>query len=315
MLYDKRSLGRKAGELGFNRSEYEKVCRLTDVLGFFETDSYLGTALALKGGTALNLTVFDVPRLSVDIDLDYNANVSKAEMTENRRIITDRISKYMQANGYILSDRSKTSHALDSFVFRYRNAVEMNDNIKIEINYMNRCHILPCEKRKISDGFSDFPVTSLCVNPTEIYGSKITALINRCTPRDLFDVKNITESINSDNIDKDMLRKIIVFYTAVSAEIISDEIDYSGIEAITQQSIKKELLPVLRNNYFDAGEAKRICIDYLRELLVFTAGEKAFLSEFAGRHYHPELLFGESEELKRILNHPMALYKCRLKKF
>ena len=40
----------------------------------------LAEALALKGGTAINLTIFNLPRLSVDIDLDYSRNVSKDEM-------------------------------------------------------------------------------------------------------------------------------------------------------------------------------------------------------------------------------------------
>ena len=60
-----------AKELGFVRDTLEKVCRLTDVLKFMESDELLSEEIALKGGTAINLTIFDLPRLSVDIDLDY----------------------------------------------------------------------------------------------------------------------------------------------------------------------------------------------------------------------------------------------------
>lgn len=72
LQFDRMMLGRQAKELGFVRDTYEKVCRLVDVLKFMETDSLLTNNLALKGGTAINLTVFDLPRLSVDIDLDYS---------------------------------------------------------------------------------------------------------------------------------------------------------------------------------------------------------------------------------------------------
>lgn len=72
MKYDRIALGRQARELGFVRDTFEKVCRLADVLAFMEQDIALKNALALKGGTAINLTIFDLPRLSVDIDLDFS---------------------------------------------------------------------------------------------------------------------------------------------------------------------------------------------------------------------------------------------------
>lgn len=71
MQLDRLTLGRMAKELGFVRDTLEKVCRLADVLKFMEADELLAEAIALKGGTAINLTIFDLPRLSVDIDLDY----------------------------------------------------------------------------------------------------------------------------------------------------------------------------------------------------------------------------------------------------
>ncbi|MDR1790758.1 MAG: hypothetical protein LBR20_03735, partial [Propionibacteriaceae bacterium] len=54
-VYDKAVLGRQAAELGFIRDTYEKVLRLTDVLGFINTDPLLRDSLALKGGTAIKL--------------------------------------------------------------------------------------------------------------------------------------------------------------------------------------------------------------------------------------------------------------------
>ena len=53
--FDRNTIGRQAKELGFVRDTFEKVCRLADVLKFFESDDILSTCLALKGGTAINL--------------------------------------------------------------------------------------------------------------------------------------------------------------------------------------------------------------------------------------------------------------------
>ena len=80
MQWDRLTLGRMAKELGFPRDTLEKVCRLADVLKFMESDELLSEGIALKGGTAINLTIFDLPRLSVDIDLDYCRSIEREEM-------------------------------------------------------------------------------------------------------------------------------------------------------------------------------------------------------------------------------------------
>ena len=131
MQFDRITLGRQAKELGFVRDTFEKVCRLADVLAFMESDALLSDSLALKGGTAINLTIFDLPRLSVDIDMDFSNNVPRETMLQEREQINDHISKYMDASGYFLSPKSKQYHALDSFVYEYVNAGGMKDNLKI----------------------------------------------------------------------------------------------------------------------------------------------------------------------------------------
>lgn len=149
MQWDRLTLGRMAKELGFPRDTLEKVCRLADVLRFMESDELLSEGIALKGGTAINLTIFDLPRLSVDIDLDYCRSIEREKMLVDRGIITEKISKYMMANGYVLSPKSKSYHALDSFVYEYINCGGTKDNLKIEINYMLRCHVLPVARREV----------------------------------------------------------------------------------------------------------------------------------------------------------------------
>lgn len=85
MQFDRISLGRQAKEMGFVRDTFEKVCRLADVLSFMESDPLLSDSLALKGGTAINLTVFDLPRLSVDIDMDFAKDVPREVMLQERK--------------------------------------------------------------------------------------------------------------------------------------------------------------------------------------------------------------------------------------
>ena len=64
------------------RDTFEKVLHLKDVLNYLNEEEYLRDHLLLKGGTAINLAVFNLPRLSVDIDMDYTPNDTKEEIVE-----------------------------------------------------------------------------------------------------------------------------------------------------------------------------------------------------------------------------------------
>ena len=78
-FYDKGEMGRRAAAYGFQRDVFEKVYRLKETLAFLNAEPIMKEHLLLKGGTAINLTGFDLPRLSVDIDLDYIPNDSREE--------------------------------------------------------------------------------------------------------------------------------------------------------------------------------------------------------------------------------------------
>lgn len=78
--YTKAELAAKASEMNFVRDILEKVLRLADILDYINSNPLTKFTLALKGGTAINLTIFDLPRMSVDIDLDYCADESREEM-------------------------------------------------------------------------------------------------------------------------------------------------------------------------------------------------------------------------------------------
>ncbi|MDO5116779.1 MAG: hypothetical protein Q4D58_11910 [Synergistaceae bacterium] len=91
MRYDRIALGRQAKDLGFVRDTFEKVCRLAEILRFMEQDELLSACLALKGGTAINLTIFNLPR---------------EEMLVKRKIVSARVRKYMEGSGYVILQSS-----------------------------------------------------------------------------------------------------------------------------------------------------------------------------------------------------------------
>lgn len=312
MQYDRITLGRQAQELKFVRDTFEKVCRLTDVLRFFEQDDLLSGTLALKGGTAINLTIFDLPRLSVDIDLDFAENLSRNEMLEKRSIINERITKYMVASGYTLSPRSKNYHALDSYVYSYRSAGGQPDNLKIEINYMLRTHALPLARRTVNFPWFTEKLTVLSVHPIEIFGSKIVALLNRTAPRDLYDVYNMQRLELFDEVEEGLLRKCIMLYSAIGADSVPTGFSFDSIEQMQSYRIKTDLVPVLhRGEFFDLPVAKTQVTKYLTELLRPEKSELEFWGAFRNKEYKPELLFDDPEILARLKNHPMAIWKCR----
>jgi len=310
--YDKRKLGKQARELGFIRDTLEKVFRLSEILKYINSDPLLRESLALKGGTAINMTIFNLPRLSVDIDLDFTHNDSREEMFEERRRISDSVLKYMAMSGYELSPKSKSSHSLDSYVFSYANTAGMKDNIKVEINYSLRSHILPLEQRSIETlGILDsFKVNSLA--SIEIFASKIVALLTRAAARDLYDINNMIYFGLFDETELPLLKKCAIFYYAVGGEAVSETFNLEKIDELTEYKIRTDLYPVIRKKErFDLTAAKQRVSDYLSMFSVISDNEAEFLRVFKNGEYHPELLFEDVQILERIRNHPMAIWKTR----
>ena len=309
--YTKADLAAKANEMNFVRDTLEKVVRLSDILKYLNSNPLTKENLVLKGGTAINLTVFNLPRLSVDIDLDFARNVSREEMMRLRENIKEDIKIYMSTQGYSLSPRSKAFHSLDSFVFTYTNLGGMNDNIKIEINYSIRAHIFLPQMRILSVfGNEDMKISSL--PPMELFAAKINALIGRAAARDLYDIHNMIKFGLFDESELPMLRKCVVFYTAISQDEIPDEYSFKRFNAITSRKIKTDLLPVIKKGeFFELEKVKAEVEEFLAALLVLADNEKRFLIEFKAKRYMPELVFEDAEILDRIKEHPMALWKMQ----
>ena len=313
--YNKTYLERKAKNMGFIRDTLEKVLRLADILEYLNTNPLLSETLALKGGTAINLTIFNLLRLSVDIDLDYLKTDSRDDMLKNREKINSVIDRFMASQGYNKSPKSKTPHSLDSWVYKYTNAGGNLDNIKIEINYSLRSHILCAEERSIISEYfsSNYKIKTLA--PIEIYASKINALFNRAAARDLYDIRNMIEFRLFDETEEPLLKKAVIFYAAISSKNINKKFDTKAIDSITTHKIRTDLLPVIgSNNNFNLNVAKKIVKEYIFDLMILGKNEIEFLERFENNEYAPELLFEDQEILTRIKAHPMALWKTKYRK-
>ena len=283
--YSRRDLDVRAQEYGFNRDMFEKVLRLRTILEFLNTQEYMREHLLLKGGTAINLTVFNLPRLSVDIDLDYIPNLTKEETVNERERLTEILKGYMSEQGYVLSDASRFRHSLDAFHYNYMNAAGNKDMIKIEINYSLRTHVLPSEDRVfVTDAFGE-PIKVRTVAVMEIFAAKTNALISRAAARDLYDFCNLADMrLFSD--EEDMFRKCIIFYATISAKEVNKDFDTSAIDSLTFSKIKSDLFPVLAvRDKFDLEGKKQQAKEYIASIMKPTEKEMDYMERFMAKEY------------------------------
>lgn len=317
-MYNKSGIAAEASKHGFQRDVFEKVLRLKTVLDYFQEEPALREHLLLKGGTAINLTVFSLPRLSVDIDMDYMPNDSKENMMATRGKISKVVKEYMESEGYQLSDNSRFSHSLDAFHFLYMNSGGNRDMIKIELNYSLRAHVLqPTRRESLTDAFGDKSCL-YTVHPIEIFAAKANALLSRAAARDLYDFNNlVTSDLFQNKTEADLLRKTIIFYATISAETVNKTFDTSAIDSLTFSKIRRDLFPVLTKSeaksHFQLEQYKNAAKEYIHNLMVLTPEEKEYMDRFVKGEYNPELLFSNPEILSQIENHPMALWKCNAK--
>ncbi len=156
-------------------------------------DVFANDIFAMKGGTAINLFVQDMPRLSVDIDVVYTPWQTPREQALKA------ISDELDAIAYRLSrlgltTRKVRSKDLDDTKLLIDNA---ETQVKIEVNVVFRGTVLPVERRPLSPKTSDLFSVALelpILAPAELYGSKLVAAMDRQHPRDLFDVLKMFES-------------------------------------------------------------------------------------------------------------------------
>jgi len=149
---------------------------------------------ALKGGTAINLFIRDMPRLSVDIDLAYLPVAGRAGSLAAIQAALLRIKAAIEA-GIQGSIVTTATTAPENKIVKLMVSIP-GAQIKIEANPVLRGSVYPAVTLSVSDsveyqfGFAEIQVLSFA----DLYGGKLVAAMDRQHPRDLFDVWQMFES-------------------------------------------------------------------------------------------------------------------------
>lgn len=150
-------------------------------------DVFDNDIFAMKGGTAINLFLRDMPRLSVDIDVVYRPwqtprDQALQAINQELAAIAQRVERLGVQTRLVRSKDLGDTKLI---------AENEASQVKIEVNVVFRGTVLPIERRPLSARTGDlfgveFAVPVLA--PDELYAGKLVAALDRQHPRDLFDV-------------------------------------------------------------------------------------------------------------------------------
>ena len=201
-------------------------------------------SFALKGGTAINLFVRDMPRLSVDLDLVYTDH--QAGRDDAMRMI----SSHLELIRADLNEVGMTCHAattqlgeeLKLFIERNRTRV------KVEVNHVFRGTILPVEPRPLTLEAQDTFFTDIeipLLHPDELYGSKLVAAMDRQHPRDIFDILKLYEE---DGLTDGMIECFVCYLAGhnrpIHEVLFANEIDITSSHANEFVGMTKVPMPL-----------------------------------------------------------------------
>jgi predicted nucleotidyltransferase component of viral defense system len=185
---------------------------------------------ALKGGTAINLFVRDLPRLSVDIDLTYLPVADRATSLEGVEAALERIAEGAKtAVPDLLIERGKTREEKATTALFLRSGAAQ---VKIEVTPVLRGCVFPPEMREVSPrveaefGYAEMRIVSF----PDLYAGKIVAALDRQHPRDLFDVNQL---LANEGISDDLRRAFLVY-------LVSHDRRMSEILAPTRKDLTGE---------------------------------------------------------------------------
>jgi len=243
MKISPEKLAAEAEATGFRPDVLEKVAHLLGLLDALRSHPFLKEKLVLKGGTALNLFVFDVPRLSVDIDLNYVGAEDRDGMLAERPKVEQAIQAVFAREGFTVR-RMPEEHAGGKWSLRYQNAPDRSGNLEVDINFMFRLPLWPVTTRD-SHSVGAWRATGISVlDHHELAAGKLAALFARKQARDLFDGHRV---LQMDNLDPRCLRIGFVVYGAMNRKdwrtVSADDVDFDAIE------LARQLIPTLRVNW------------------------------------------------------------------
>lgn len=188
---------------------------------------------ALKGGTAINLFVRNLLRLSIDIDLVYipiaDRNSSLSHMDRELRMIVNELKKQILDMAVIVPPLQG-----NDFIFKIV-AQHQNAHVKVEVSPVGRGVVFNvaskdiCAKAQEEFGFASMNVVSF----EDLYAGKICAALDRQHPRDLFDIKVLFEN---EGVSNDLLRAFLVYLISCNrpiAELLSPKFSDLNQEYVT----------------------------------------------------------------------------------
>lgn len=144
---------------------------------------------ALKGGTAINLFVRDMPRLSVDLDLVF------PDHTLPRDAALARFNEAIRQASERLKRRGFQTHAPAALAGETKLLVRRGSvQVKIEVNFVMRGTVRPVRRAALTPAARDILMADLeipVVSLEDVYGGKLVATLDRQHPRDLFDVMQL----------------------------------------------------------------------------------------------------------------------------
>jgi len=178
---------------------------LLRVLPFIDRE----TVFSLKGGTAINFFVRDLPRISIDIDLVY---LPIRERDVSLDDISSALVRISQDIGSKIPETSITSRKIGGTDFLNGLIVQRQEaTVKIEPNLVMRGSVFPPERRNLSrkaQNLFELSVESRTLSANELYAGKICAALDRQHPRDFFDVYML---FKNEGIHTAMRKAFIVY--------------------------------------------------------------------------------------------------------
>jgi hypothetical protein len=307
LKYSREYLDRLAAATTFPVDTLEKVLRLIRMLDLVSRHPFLGTRLALKGGTAINLFFRPAPRLSVDLDFNYIGAPDRLAMLREKPDIERAAEQLAVGEGYQLQ-QGVDEHAGRKFYLGYRNVLGVQDRIEIDLNYLFRIPLAMPERLTGWTPDPDVPCRGLILGRNEVMAGKLFALLDRVAARDLYDAADFALAPPSD---PPAFRRLFIVLSGVLPRPLT-EYDLRHMRAYSQADLERELVPFLRNADRVSPESLEArASEVLTPLLKLSEAEREYVERLQWGEFRPELVAGEDHELlSRLRQHPALQWKA-----
>jgi len=303
-----RYFGRVADETGFRAGPLETLFRLVELLN--RLGVRFADELSLCGGTALNLLYLDVPRLSVDIDLDYVGTADPAEAQRRRPELLAEIEEMARQAGYDVA-RERPSYAMAHLRLAYVDTSGLPGQLKLDVNFLDRVPVLPPERVLLRHPFGDDlpPSDVQTLALPELGASKVIALVRRALARDLFDVAMLS---TLPTLDDDLLRTALVVRGASYPPPSPAEYSADVVERIQPSRWRSEVVALARRPVqVTLASAKAQAAELLGRAFALTDDQREFLRLLDRGELRPELLPG-TDLRDRVATNPGLLWRLRM---